>query len=99
VKRWGWPFDVETPPLGRSSPNPKNSFGRKKDNKNKYVRTNFQQQQARETQGFILRFNSPLRLVYILIIEVTTKVRVSFTSLPHSSNYKGKLEFFTRKHG
>jgi hypothetical protein len=44
-----------------------------------------------------LRFNSPLRLVYVLIVEVTTKVRVSFTFLPLSSNHKGKLEFFTRK--
>jgi hypothetical protein len=99
VKHWGWSFDVETPPLSRSSPNPNNSFGRKKDNKNKYARTNFQQQQARETQGFIPRFNSPLRLVYVLIVEVTTKVGVFFTSLPHSSNHKGKLELFTIKQG
>jgi hypothetical protein len=99
VKRWGWSFDVETPRLGISSPNPKNSFGRKKDNKNKYARTNFQQQQARETPGFIPRFNSPLGLVYVLVVKVTTKVRVFFTSLPHSSNHKGKLEFITRKQG
>jgi hypothetical protein len=69
---------------------------RRRDNKNKYARTNFQQE-ARETQRFIPRFNSPLRLVYILIVEVTTKVGVSFTSLPLSSNHKGILEFFTRK--
>jgi hypothetical protein len=41
-------------------------------------------------------FNSPLRLVYVLVVEVTTKVGVSFTSLPLSSNNQGKLGFFTR---
>jgi hypothetical protein len=71
----------------------------RRDNKNKYARTNFQQQQACTTQGFILMFNSPLRLVYVLIVEATSKVEVSFTSLPHSNNHKGKLEFFTRKQG
>jgi hypothetical protein len=33
----------------------------------------------------------------VLVVEVTTKVRVSFTFLPLSSNHKGKLEFITRK--
>jgi hypothetical protein len=99
MKRWGWSFDAERSPLGRSIPNPKRSFGEEERQQNKYARTNFQQQQARETQGFIPRFNSPLRLVYVLVVEVTTKVEVSFTFLPHSSNHKGKLEFFTRKQG
>jgi hypothetical protein len=39
----------------------------------------------------------PLKLVYVLVVEMTTKVGVSFTSLPLSSSHKGKLEFFTRK--
>jgi len=40
----------------------------------------------------------PLRLAYaFFVVEVTMKVGVSFTSLPLSSNHKGKLEFFTRK--
>jgi hypothetical protein len=49
------------------------------------------------TQKFIPRFNLPLRLVYVLVVEVTTKVGVSFTSMPLSTNHKGKPEFFARK--
>ena len=40
---------------------------------------------------------TPLRSSYVLVVEVTTKVGVFYTSLPLSSNHKGKLEFFTRK--
>jgi hypothetical protein len=65
---------------------------RRRDNKNKYARTNFQQQQARETQGFIPRFNSPLRLVVAespklysphapVIVSTTSD---SYTCVPHN---------------
>jgi hypothetical protein len=98
VKHWGWSFDAERSPLCRSSPNPKRSFGEEERQQNKYARTNFQQQQqARKTQGFIPRFNSPLKLVYVLVVEVTTKVGVSFTSLPLSKQPQRSLEFSTKK--
>jgi hypothetical protein len=48
-----------------------------------------QQQQARGTHDLSRGSATPQRSSYVLIVEMTTKVRVSSTSLPPSSNHKG----------
>ena len=61
MKCWGCSFDAERSPLRRSSPNPKKSFGERRNNKTKYDSTNHNNKKHGGTQEFIPRFGNPTK--------------------------------------
>ena len=93
MKCWGCSFDTErSPPLRGSSPNPKMKFGRERDKQIQVISSNHNNKHMGHKD---LSWGSatPQRSSYFLVVEVTTKVGVSFTSLPHSRKPQRALEF------
>jgi hypothetical protein len=91
-------LDAENPPNHRSRPNPKREAERERQAKisnTKQITTTTRR--SMQDKGFIPRFGNPQRSSYILVVEVTTKVGVSFTSLPLSKQPQRSLEFSTKK--
>jgi hypothetical protein len=72
--------------------------GRVEEHKEQVIpHCNDKQQQARRTQDLSRGSVTPQRSSYILVVEVTTKVGVSFTSLPPSKQPQRSLDIFTKK--
>ena len=101
VKYWGCSFDARRSPLRRSSPNPKRRVGEEdKPTKSKYDRTNHNNNNNNKHVGhkdLSQGSTTPQRSSYVLVVEVTTKVGVSSTSLPLSKQPQRLLELFTKK--
>jgi hypothetical protein len=85
VKVLGHFLDAEKPPNHRPSLNPKREVeGEKETNKYKQYRANHNNNKHAEDKDLSQGSATPQRSFYVLVVEVTTKVRVSFTSLPLS---------------
>ena len=85
MKCWGCSFDAGRLPFRRSSPNPKRTVGEEEEtNKNKYDSTNLNNNKHVGHKDLSQGWVTPQRSSYVLVVEVTTKVGVSFTSLPLS---------------
>ena len=98
VKCWGCSFDTGRPQLHRSSPNPKRRVGEEdKPTKNKYDRTNHNNNKHAGHKDLSRGSATLQRSSYVHVVEVTTKVGVSSTSLPLSKQPQRLLELFTKK--
>ena len=98
LKCWGCSFDAGRSPLHRSSPNPKRRVGEEdKPTRNKYDRTNHNNNKHVGHKNLSRGLANPQRSSYVLVVEVTTKVRVSYTSLPLLKQPQRLLELFTKK--
>ena len=96
VKMLGYSLNAVMPPNRRSSPNPKMKFKRERDKQIQVISNNHNNKHTGH-KDLSRGLATPQRSSYVLVVEVTTKVGVSSTSLPLPSNHKGQLEFFTRK--
>jgi hypothetical protein len=85
-----------TPPNCRSGLTPKNMLEGESDDQIQLIPSNHNNNKHIEHKDLSRGSATPLSSAYILVVEVTTKVGVSFTSLPLSSNHKGQLEFFNK---
>ena len=84
--------------LHRSSPNPKRRVGEEEEtNKNKYDSTNLNNNKHAGHKDLSRGSATPQRSSYVLVVEVTTKVGVSSTSLPLSKRPQRSLELSTKK--
>ena len=90
-------FDAERSPLHRSSPNPKKIFREEETHKNKSDSTSLNNNKHAGHKDLSRRSATPQRSSYVLVVEVTTKVGVSFTSLPLSKQPQRSLEVSTKK--
>ena len=79
------------------SPNPKKSFGDEETNKNKNDSTSVNNNKHVGHKDLSQGLATPQTSSNVLVVEVTTKVGVSFTSLPHSKQPQRSLEVSTKK--
>ena len=96
VKMLGHSLDTIMPPNRRSSPNPKIKFGRERDKQIQVISSNHNNKHTGH-KDLSRGLATPQRSSYVLVVEVTTKVRVSSTSLPLSRKPQRSLEFSTKK--
>ena len=96
VKMLGHSLDAITPPNRRSSPNPKMKLGRERDKQIQVIYSNHNNKHTGH-KDLSRGLATPQRSSYVLVVEVTTKVRVSFTSLPLSKRPQRSLELSTKK--
>ena len=96
VKMLGHFFDAVMPPNRRSSPNPKMKLGRERDKQIQVISSNHNNKHTGH-KDLSRGSATPQRSSYVLIVEVTTKVGVSFTSLPLSKQPQRSLELSSKK--
>jgi hypothetical protein len=84
------------PPICRSGPNPKSKFEKERDNQIQMNPSNRNNTTSMQDTIIYLKVRQQLRSAYVLVVEVITKVGLSFTSLPVSRNHKGQLKFSIR---
>jgi hypothetical protein len=90
-------LDAENPPIIDCDQSLRGRLGERETKQIQVIASKSQQQQAHETKDLSRGSATPLRSSYILIVEVTIKVEVSFTSLPLSRQPQRSLEVFTKK--
>ena len=94
VKMLGHSLDAVMPPNSRSSLNPKIKFGRERDKQIQVISSNHNNNNKHAGHKDLSQGSAtPQRSFYVLVVEVTTKVGVSSTSLPHSRKPQRSLEF------
>jgi len=74
-----------------------NIFGEEETHKSKSGSTSLNNNKHAGHKDLSQGSATPQRSSYVLVVEVTTKVRVSFTSLPVSKQQQRSLEVSTKK--
>lgn len=82
---------LRTRPNGRLGSNPKNDIKRERDNKEQLIPSNQNNNKHARHKDLSQGSATLLRSTYILIVKMTTKVRVFSTSLSLPSNQKGQF--------
>ena len=96
VKMLSHSLDAVMPLNRRLSPNPKMKFGRERDKQIQVISSNHNNKYTGQ-KDLSRGSTTPQRSSYVLIVEVTTKVGVSSTSLPLSKHPQRSLELSTKK--
>ena len=93
----GHSLDAEVPPNRRSGPNPKMKFRRERDKQIQVISSKHNNNKHAGHKDLSRGSATPQRSSYVLVVEVTTKVGVFFTSSPLSKQPQRSLELSTKK--